>query len=889
MAQMSEATRSVWKRYGTALLGVVLAIGLRYALDPVLGDTRPFVTLYLATAVTSLIAGLGPGLLSIALSTVMGTFLFIPTRMTFLVKEQQEAISLIIFIVISTIVAILGESLRNAKKKAVEGQEALRREMEARQLVESVLRNHEARFRALIEHNSDVVSMIAADGAIAYISPSIYRVLGYSAEELTGESGFREVHPDDREGTAAALAKAVSQPGVPVVYSLRAHHKNGSWRWVENVGTSFLGDPSIAAVVVNSRDVTESRAMENQIRQAESRFRTFMDNSPAISFVKDEQGRYVWGNLAWATKLGRPIGELIGQDDFALWPEPTAQIFRKNDRDALDSGRTLEVVEEVGDSRYMSLKFPLEHEGGRYVGGITLDVTERLAAEAALRRSETLLHALADSMPEIVWAAQPNGHVDYFNRRWFDYTGFTEDESYSPGWAKILHPDDFSRCLDVWNASVKSGMPYQIEYRFEDRKNGGYRWHLGRALPVRDDEGRIVRWYGNCTDIDDQKKALQAAESANQAKTRFLAVLSHELRTPLTPVLLSVSSLLEDQSIGPEFRGVLEMARRNIALESRLIDDLLDVTQITRGKLTLRNETVDAHALILQAVEVCREDLKSSGLILRLALDAPSTTISADPARFQQIIWNLVKNSAKFTPSGGRISVRSANEEGGAGTLLVVEVSDTGIGIDPEFLPRMFEPFEQAEDSPWTRRYGGLGLGLAISLAVVEGLGGTLCARSDGKGRGATIRITLPLAEAASVVPATPPVRPPLTLAVNGLRILLVEDDPSTLSLLSRLLTRSRHAVTTADSVASAMAASSGGADLFDLIISDIGLPDGNGVDLMRDLQSRRVVPAIALTGYGQDEDIRRYRSAGFRAHLTKPIDFHALEETIKRVVESAV
>ncbi len=890
MALTPSVLRSASVRYGFAVVATVLAAGFRLAAIGVLGRSRPMATFFLATAVTSLVEGFGPGVLSLILGTALGTYLLIPPIYSFAVADPQEIYGLEVFWATGLVLAGVGEAMRRSKLRAWKGQEDLRREMAERQAVEASLRAHDSRFRTLIEHSSDVVTMLGADGQILYMSPSIQRVMGYTSEELVGESGFREIHPEDLQDTAEALKGAIAQPGVPRSFSLRVRHKDGSWRRVENVGTSFLDDPAIAAVVVNTRDVTERHAMEEQIRQVDARFRAFRDNSPTIEYVKDDRGYYVWGNFSWARQFGRPVAELMGLDDFDLWPEEVARKFQESDRRALESNRTAEAVETFGERHFMSLKFPLEHDGRRLLGGITLDVTDRVAAEEASRRSEAMLLALADTMPAIVWASRPDGQPDYFNRRWFETTGLSPEATYSAhGWSQVLHPDDVDRTLATWSSSVRSGEPYEIEYRFRDARTGGYRWHLGRGVPVRDEAGAIVRWYGTCADIDDQKNAIEIAERASQAKTRFMAVLSHELRTPLTPVLLSVSAQLDGGTpLDPEVRATLELARRNIALESRLIDDLLDVTQIARGPIVLHREPTDVHAVIARALEFCASDLEAAGLSLVLDLAPETTVVEADPSRLQQVVWNLVKNAVKFTPAGGRVAIRTRRHDQDSGRTLVVEVSDDGIGIAPEFLPRMFEAFEQAEASPWMRRYGGLGLGLAISRTVVEGHGGTLTAHSEGEGRGATFRVTLPVSARPAPAPEAASAPAPAAEPLPVLHILLIEDDPSTLTALTRLLRRNLHEVTTADCVAAAMEAADDRIGSFDLIISDIGLPDGNGMDLMRDIQARRAVPAIALTGYGEDEDIRRCHTAGFRAHLTKPIDFRKLEAAIKTVLGAA-
>jgi signal transduction histidine kinase/ActR/RegA family two-component response regulator len=378
------------------------------------------------------------------------------------------------------------------------------------------------------------------------------------------------------------------------------------------------------------------------------------------------------------------------------------------------------------------------------------------------------------------------------------------------------------------------------------------------------------------------REAKEAAEASSRAKDQFLAALSHELRTPLTPVLAAVSAMLEDPMTPLEVLPVLEMTRRNVTLEARLIDDLLDVTRITQGKLSLQMERVDAHALILRALAICRGDIQVAGLRLEMDLAADAPHVEADPARLQQVFWNLIKNAVKFTPKGGTLAIRSRNEPDPAappgGLRLVVEVADTGIGIEPEALPRIFNAFEQG-GAAITRQFGGLGLGLAISHSVVERHQGRLTASSAGRDRGATFTLEIAaMPEPAAARAGTPS---PAPAPRRALRILLVEDHVDTLKIMARLLGRLGHAVTTADRVGAALEAAAG-AD-FDLIVSDLGLPDGTGLDLIRHLRASRPIPGIALSGFGMEEDVRKSHEAGFTAHLTKPVDFGKLTDAIQQ------
>lgn len=385
-------------------------------------------------------------------------------------------------------------------------------------------------------------------------------------------------------------------------------------------------------------------------------------------------------------------------------------------------------------------------------------------------------------------------------------------------------------------------------------------------------------------------------QQANAAKDQFLATLSHELRTPLTPVLAVVSALETDRRLPVEVRERLGSVRRNTELEARLIDDLLDLTRIERGKLDLHRESTDVLPLLAHAVEAClTPETEAKGLRLVTELAADNHRVWADGPRLSQVLWNLLKNAVKFTPAGGSIRVRSWNEgEAGAPERsLVIEIVDTGMGIDAELLPRIFDAFEQGQRTI-TRRFGGLGLGLAISRAIVEQHGGLLQAASEGRGRGASFTLRLPvgLPAAAPAVPAAaeagsaaaPDQRPAATRTVH---VLLVEDHPDTAEALADLLRASGHRVTVAGSVGEALAmaeaaAAAGEPGSIDLVVSDLGLPDGSGCDLMRELAERHGLRGIALSGYGMDDDVQQSLAAGFERHLTKPVDIRTLEGAIR-------
>jgi len=363
-----------------------------------------------------------------------------------------------------------------------------------------------------------------------------------------------------------------------------------------------------------------------------------------------------------------------------------------------------------------------------------------------------------------------------------------------------------------------------------------------------------------------------AAERASQAKDDFLAVLSHELRTPLTPALAAASYLAEHENLSPELHEEVVAIRTSVQLEARLIDDLLDLTRITRGKIELHLEVVDVHGLLRNSLEIARDNILQKQLDLVMDFGADRHHVWADAVRLQQVFWNLINNAVKFTKKNGRITARTVNEDG----RFVFQITDTGVGIEPEQLDRIFQAFEQGERST-SRRFGGLGLGLTISKRLLELQGGTIAVHSEGLNRGTSFKLSLASVEGpktASVSRLIADEGPAKTL-----QLLVVEDHPQTLRVLAALLRKQGHKVLTAECVQAAIKLLE--AEQFDGLISDIGLPDGNGCEIMRAAKQRQSLVGIALSGFGMEEDVRRSIAAGFDHHLTKPIDFQELQKFV--------
>jgi signal transduction histidine kinase len=368
------------------------------------------------------------------------------------------------------------------------------------------------------------------------------------------------------------------------------------------------------------------------------------------------------------------------------------------------------------------------------------------------------------------------------------------------------------------------------------------------------------------------------AEAAVASKELFFATLSHELRTPLTPLVALLEDLAADRQRPAEDLAAFAIMRRNLDLETHLIDDLLDVTRITNGKLQLRRETIDVHLCLRQAIEICRAEIDGKGLQLAFEPLAPRHLVVGDTSRLQQVFWNLIKNAVKFTPWGGRIAIETRCDEP---YHLTVEFRDTGVGIDSWQLRHIFDPFFQVQLSV-KQRGGGLGLGLSICKAITEAHGGTLTAASAGLGKGATFRLEIP-----TVAEPHPEVRELATEAAHparreDVRLLLVEDHDDTREVLARLLSRRGYDVEVARNALEARSLSSG--MTFDLLVSDIALPDATGCELLAELSTKYGLRGIAMSGFGSDADLAQSKEAGFVEYLVKPIDAKTLDAAIQRV-----
>ena len=530
-----------------------------------------------------------------------------------------------------------------------------------------------------------------------------------------------------------------------------------------------------------------------------------------------------------------------------------------------------------------------------YMTGASVDISDRRRAEQAVREANQRLLAMMDASPLAVMAVNTEGLVMLWNPAAQRMFGWTADEAVGR-FLPAVPEDQADAARDILRRTLAGEPVSALEVR-RRRKDGAMFDAALWTSRVVDDAGNPIACLGILADMTERKQAEAAvdqarrdaeaaratAEAANRAKDQFLAVLSHELRTPLTPVVMTLAGLELDRSLSQDVRDDLAMIRRNVELETKLIDDLLDVTRITHGKLRLHPLPTNVHALVEAVLDMLSSDARGRRIEVSVELAASDAMVSGDAARLQQVIWNLVKNAIKFAPEGGHVRVRTSNPSPRA---LALEVSDDGIGIEPGALPRLFNAFEQAEQSV-ARQFGGLGLGLAISKALVELHGGTIRAHSAGRGHGATFIAELPTIGAVERL--VNQIQPPPTFGgargQRPVRVLLVDDHPDTLRTLKRLLERMGYDVRPAASAAAALNVLT--SESVDVLVSDIGLPDATGHELMRKVRDAHGVPGIAVSGFGMDADLKNSREAGFLMHITKPVDLKQLDAAIKTAVRA--
>lgn len=759
------------------------------------------------------------------------------------------------------------------------------------------------RFRALELNASDIIAVVAADGTVDYASTSIQRILGYDPEAWQGKKTSSLVYADDTTKVEQFLTQALAAPNRDVSTELRLQHMNSEIRDFELVARNLLADPAVAGIVITYRDITDRKRKDDALRKSEERYRTFVAQSSeaiwrfeletpiAIATPEDRQIQhfYQYGYLAECNDVMAQMygfacaADIVGLRlaDFLPAAEPANVEYLLN---FIRSGYRLVDAETLELDKYGNFKYFLNNLVGIIDDGLLLrawgnqrDISDRKQVQQALRCSEERYRSLVEATAQIIWNTRFDGEVVSEQPGWSAFTGQTFAELQGWGWLNAVHPEDRELTAQVWSKAISDRSLYQIEHRLR-RYDGEYRYMSVRGVPVLEANGSIREWVGVHTDVTEREQLLIASETANRMKDEFLATLSHELRTPLN-VISGWITLLRTRSFDQAATNrALETLDRNVKSLTQLIEDVLDVSRIITGKLRLNEHPVELESVIAAAIETVHSAASAKDIQIELMLDSTTALVLGDKHRLQQVVWNLLFNAVKFTPKGGRIEVRLAQVNSHA----QIQVSDTGQGIDPEFLPYVFDRFRQA-DSTTTRSHGGLGLGLAIVRHLVELHGGTVIATSAGVGQGATFTVSLPVIALAEKISS-----PPLAAASNldELRILVVDDEPDARELVATILTAHNAQVVTAASATEALEILT--RSHFDILLSDIGMPEEDGYWLIEQVRSNHQnIAAVALTAYARLEDQTKARLAGFEMHIAKPIDPDQLVAVVAKLTNN--
>ena len=642
-------------------------------------------------------------------------------------------------------------------------------------------------------------------------------------------------------------------------------------------------------VAERTREAVERAIAEAAGRESEARYRMLFDSIAqgfcTIDVLFDDAGtpcdyRFVEVNASFTRQTG--MHDAIGRTMLEYAPDHEQVWFDTYGRVATTGvPESFEAQARALGRWYEVYAFRVGEPEQRRVGVLFNDISDRRLAELALRESELRLSTLVEGIPQLVWRARSGGDATWTSPQWGAFTGQGFDASLGQGWLDVVHPDDREASMQAWSRASKLGL-HTVDHRIR-RADGTWVWHATRARPLRDSSGEIVEWLGTTTDVqrlmelqEEKDRLVAQLAEADRRKDEFLATLAHELRNPLAPLTNAVQVLGMVGGDAERIEQMRRMIERQLRHMARLVDDLLDVSRISRGQVTLRRRGFDLVQVVRGAVESCQPLVDAQEHALVLDLPDTAVPVLADETRIAQAVANLVNNAAKYTPRGGHLRVQLRR---GAGTTVEVVVADDGVGIPPELLPGVFEMFVQAPGARGNR-HGGLGLGLAIARQMAEMHGGTLVGHSDGPGTGCTFVLTLPVCEEA--MPAardeTCGHRP------GALRVLVVDDNRDAADSMASLLRAMGHDVRVAYGGVDGLAQA--GTFVPQIALLDIGMPDMDGHALARAIRALDVGPTmllVALTGWGQHDDRERSRAAGFDEHVAKPIDVATLERLLAR------
>ncbi len=634
-----------------------------------------------------------------------------------------------------------------------------------------------------------------------------------------------------------------------------------------------------AGIIISRHQEAEDRAHANAaLRESEDRYRALAANLPSgAAFVVDRDLRYRLAAGKALDTLNSCSAEFEGKTIWEALSPALAAEYEPNYRAAL-AGQAFRCEHDSHGRHFVTHGVPLRDATGNVdaVLAVSYDITERRRVEAELRESEARFRNMADHAPVMVWMTESDGTCTYLSKSWYQFTGQTPERGLGFGWLDAVHPEDAVESARVFREANDQIKPFRLEYRLR-RWDGEFRWAIDAAQPRFSEEGEFLGYIGSVIDITERKAAEETLRDADRRKDEFLATLAHELRNPLAPIRNSLHILRLAGSDSGVAERVHEMMERQVDQMVRLVDDLMEVSRISRGKIELRRERVELAGIIRNAVETSMPLMDAARHRLAISIPPEPITLDADPIRVAQVIANLLNNAAKYTDDGGQIWLTATRER----SFVVVSVRDTGIGIPVEMLPKVFDLFIQI-DRDSRRAQGGLGIGLTLVRNLVAMHGGSVEVRSAGRNQGSEFIVRLPL---TTDVPPTPSHRSSKHPGLVSRRILVVDDNRDAADSLGMLLKALGADVYTVHDGTAALSALHEYQPV--VILLDIGMPEMDGFEVAKRVRQRsegKDVVLIALTGWGQEDDRRRTREAGFDHHLVKPVDLSALQAVLAAV-----
>lgn len=734
---------------------------------------------------------------------------------------------------------------------------------------EEDLQRSEQELADFFENATIALQWVGADGIILRANRAELDMLGYSREEYIGRS-IADFHVDE-DVISEILSLLKAGETLDEEYPARLRCKDGSIKDVLIDTSGLWRDSKFVHSRCFTRDVTERKQAEAKVRAQEQRTRTILESITDAFCSFDHDWRFIYVNQEAEKLLGRSRDSLIGKNHWEEYPDTLGTDLERNYRRAASENVTVkfELFSAPHGLWYEINAYPSQEGLSVYFK----DISQQRRVDAVLRESEEKLRLLADTIPQLAWMARADGYIFWYNRGWYEYTGTTPDQMSGWGWQSVHDPAVLPAVLERWKGSITSGEPFEMVFPLKGADNQ-FRPFLTRVNPLRDEQGRILNWFGTNTDISDIKRMEEELRDADRRKDEFLATLAHELRNPLAPIRNSLNILRITEGVGAGAQQLHEMMDRQVAHMVRLVDDLLQLSRISRGKIELQQQNVDISVIINHAVETSKPFIEAAGHHLTVSLPTEPLTVNGDLVRLAQVFANLLNNSAKYTNPGGRITLTGRRE----GSELIVSVRDTGIGIPRGMLDRVFEMFAQVNNE-LSRTQDGLGIGLNLVRNLVTMHGGSVEAHSTGLGHGSEFIVRLPLSVTSDAESLSAPLSSTNEQRTPPRRILVVDDNrdaADSLGMLLKFLGADIHLAYDGPSALDAIR-------IFrpSVVLLDLGLPGMNGFEVARQIRQMPngdKLRMIALTGWSQEEDRRRSEEAGFDHHLVKPVSLSALQ-----------